>query len=794
VIAPLAFGTKAETLARVAPRLTTAVVPPRVAFTLARWRADRELVLAEAASLGRRVVVRSSARGEDGPHASMAGAFVSVAGVDPTDGQALAAAIDAVAASYTKAGRAALVHDQVLVQKQVEDVAIAGVLFTADMDTLAPYYVFAYDESGATDTVTSGKEGRVGTLVRFKGARTPSREPRFAAVFALGAELEALFASPHLDVELAIDRAGTVHLLQVRRLATAGHVTAPDAAAVGEQLEKIAKKCEKLALPHPDLAGSGTAFGVMPDWNPAEMIGTKPRRLALSLYKELITDAIWAYQRDNYGYRNLRSFPLLVSLMGQPYVDVRVSFNSFVPKALDLRIAAKLVDHYLAELARRPHDHDKVEFNVVYTCAYPGLSERIQELAAHGFRPGEIDRIKFSLLALTNGIIDPARGLYMRDLAKVEELSTRHARTMASDMPLLHKIYWVVEDTKRYGTLPFAGLARAGFVAMQILKGLVALGIFTEADQAAFMQSLETVSRKMAKDALRLAAGELGREEFLATYGHLRPGTYDILSKRYDEDFDAYFSPAALPARLSELAPTSTRPFALTPAQRDALAAALVDEGFEVGPDELLAFLRGAICGREYGKFVFTRSLSDLLVLVEQLGARAGVAREELSHLDIKTLLSFYSELGADDLDQVLTADVARGKRAHAVTRALRLPHLITQPADVYEFALGVAEPNFVTLGRVRAKTVDESELGRLDPTGKVVFVRSADPGYDWLFARNIAGLVTEHGGANSHMAIRAAELGVPSVIGCGEKLYGGLSRATVIEIDCANRVVRKVA
>ncbi len=44
-------------------------------------------------------------------------------------------------------------------------------------------------------------------------------------------------------------------------------------------------------------------FGVMPDWNPAEIIGLRPWPLSLSLYRELVTDAIWAYQRDNYGYR-----------------------------------------------------------------------------------------------------------------------------------------------------------------------------------------------------------------------------------------------------------------------------------------------------------------------------------------------------------------------------------------------------------------------------------------------------------------------------------------------------------
>ena len=31
----------------------------------------------------------------------------------------------------------------------------------------------------------------------------------------------------------------------------------------------------------------------MPDWNPAEIIGIKPKPLALSLYRELITDHIW---------------------------------------------------------------------------------------------------------------------------------------------------------------------------------------------------------------------------------------------------------------------------------------------------------------------------------------------------------------------------------------------------------------------------------------------------------------------------------------------------------------------
>ena len=57
----------------------------------------------------------------------------------------------------------------------------------------------------------------------------------------------------------------------------------------------------------------------------AEIIGIKPKPLALSLYREVITNSIWAYQRDNYGYKNLRSNPLIVEIEGTPFIDVEVA-------------------------------------------------------------------------------------------------------------------------------------------------------------------------------------------------------------------------------------------------------------------------------------------------------------------------------------------------------------------------------------------------------------------------------------------------------------------------------------
>ena len=117
------------------------------------------------------------------------------------------------------------------------------------------------------------------------------------------------------------------------------------------------------------------------------------------------------------------------------------------------------------------------------------------------------------------------------------------------------------------------------------------------------------------------------------------------------------------------------------------------------------------------------------------------------------------------------------------------MPPLIVKPDDVWAFETPEAFPNFVTQLKVTAPVAGHLDRDRLD--GAIVCIPSADPGYDWLFGYSISGLVTEWGGANSHMAIRAGELGIPAVIGAGEVLYARWSHSHMLHIDCpARRVV----
>jgi glutamine kinase len=773
----VAFKTKAESLEVLAPLLRNGRVLPQVRFSVGDWRSDAAGVLAAvtAAPWGSdRVIVRSSARSEDGAASSQAGKYDSVLGV--VGGAAVAQAIDRVIESFVNEGSD---DDQIFVQPMLDRVAMAGVAFSRSPSG-GPYFIINYDDrSGLTDRVTAGRGDNLETFLCLK-SRPDACPPSLAPVIALVSELETLLASDTIDVEFAVGDNGQLYLLQVRPLAVDRWGQAADE-KVDTALADVARKVELLSRPHPFLHGSRAIFGVMPDWNPAEIIGVRPYPLSLSLYRELITDAIWAYQRDNYGYQNLRSFPLLVNFHGLPYIDVRVSFNSFIPRDVPDDLAGRLVNYYIERLLSEPQLHDKVEFEIIFSCYTLDLPKRMGRLAEHGFSPEDLAELSGALRRLTNRIIHGETALWRRDREKIDLLARRFPTICNAEIDKISRIYWLIEDCKRYGTLPFAGLARAGFIAVQLLQSFVEVGVLNAEEGATFMASVDTVGSRIGQDF-----AQLPKADFLAHYGHLRPGTYDILSPRYDEAPDLYFD-------WSSARPTASAPprFALSIQQLRRIEQLLKEHELDIDVLSLIEFIKAGIEGREYAKFVFTRSLSDALSLIKQLGENHGLSAEDCAFLNYDAIRTLYSESGS--VREALLESVAHGRERHALTRNLVLPPIIASPDDVFAFHLPPSQPNFITRKSVTAPV---ASVG--DPpesfAGRILFVPSADPGFDWIFTRDISGFVTQFGGANSHMAIRAAELGIPAVIGAGEALYRRWQTARKLCLDCANQKVLVIA
>jgi adenylylsulfate kinase-like enzyme/phosphohistidine swiveling domain-containing protein len=773
------FATKAETLEQLAPLLRTGRILPQVRFSVSEWRSDRAAVLGRIAAErwgSAPVIVRSSAQNEDGAASSQAGRYDSVLGV--LGSAQIAEAVEQVIGSYVAHGTH---DDQVFVQPMVDRVAMAGVAFSRWPGGGAPYYIVNYDDrSGRTDGVTGGRSDHLETFLCVK-SRVDACPAELVPVIALVSELESLLACDAIDVEFAIDREGLIYLLQVRRLGVERQDPASDA-QVHTALADVARKVELLSRPHPFLHGSRAIFGVMPDWNPAEIIGLRPWPLSLSLYRELVTDAIWAYQRDNYGYQNLRSFPLLVSFHGLPYIDVRVSFNSFVPRDVPEGLAGRLVNYYIDRLLAEPQLHDKVEFEIIFSCYTLDLPQRLERLAQNGFSQADIDELSGALRRLTNRIIHGETALWRRDRAKIDMLARRLPVIREAKIDKISRIYWLIEDCKRYGTLPFAGLARAGFIAVQLLRSFVAAGVLSEEEHATFMASVDTVGSRIGHDFAHLT-----KAEFLTRYGHLRPGTYDILSPRYDEAPDLYFDWSGSPSSTAGPQPR----FALSIEQLRRIEELLKQHQLDIDVLSLIEFIKAGIEGREYAKFVFTRSLSDALSLIKEMGEEFGLSVEDCAFLDYDAIRTLYSESGP--VRERLLASVAHGRESHALTRKLALPPVIASADQVFAFHLPPSQPNFITRKCITAPVALVS-----DPpesfAGRILFVPSADPGFDWIFTRGISGFVTQFGGANSHMAIRASELGIPAVIGAGEALYRRWQAAHKLCLDCTNQKVSLIA
>jgi phosphohistidine swiveling domain-containing protein len=780
----ISFGTKAATLSALRDLVKHSTICDCCIFTVAEWHKGADGIVRRIRRQfdAGRIIVRSSALNEDGDVQSMAGAYHSVKDVDGGSEEAVRAAVRAVISSY---GDGHPDGNEILVQPMIADVSMSGVVFSHELNTGAPYYVVNYDdETGLTDTVTSGTTDTSRTLLIHRTHIGELQSPRFRALLRTVREIEALTHLPGVDLEFAVTRDEKIYVFQVRRMAVSQNWNRDVALHIDTSLGEIQRFLESRFQPMPGVLGGTTVFGEMPDWNPAEMIGTVPRPLAQSLYESLITNSVWAEARAELGYRDLSGRPLMASLGGRAYIDVRESLNSFLPAPLPDAIGEKLVDGWLARLKSHPELHDKIEFEVALTAYALDFDERIAPLGA-ALSDSERKVFRSALCELTNDIVNGR--VADRDIheGRLRALDERRGELLAWRSPnKLLIVRELLRDCARYGTRSFAIAARRAFIAEALLRSIGSRGLLPPEAITAFRASVPTVLSEFLHRMHACQRGEASWQAFMETYGHLRPGTYDILASRYDEHEELRDMPLAR----SESAAQPSGRFALSPAQRRALDAALSQAGFDFDAQAMLRFMSQAIADREYAKLVFTRNISEALNLIAAWGIDNGLSRDELSYVPIAQILESLTRSFHDPLEAPYRAIAGAGRRAYELSRALRLPYLISSLSDIFVVPLLKSRANFITGKRVQAQLhyLSDDAFQPSRTAGRVVLIERADPGYDWLFLSPIAGLVTKYGGSNSHMAIRCAELGVPAAIGCGEQTFEQLQKSNSILLDCA--------
>ena len=782
-LARFVLGTKAETLDRLSVLVHKGKIDPLVYFSHRDWNDSPDEILKKIQNKfpNSSLIVRSSAANEDSWAQSGAGRFTSVTNVPSNSPRHISNAINNVIHSYEIDDR---LNNQIFVQEMLLEIQMSGVIMTRSPQTGSPYYVLNFDSTTSrTDTVTSGTGRALRTLFFNRYEKIPRNiTPNLSKVLEVTKEIEGLVGYDSLDIEFACTKDGIIHILQVRPIAMAPfhHI---DDVEITQKIKEAKNFFHYYQKSKPSLLGEETVFSVMADWNPAEMIGTKPKPLALSLYRYLITDDIWALQRAEYGYRDVRPTNLLVEFLGHPYIDVRTDFNSFIPAKLPEALSEDLVNYYISKLKSNPALHDKVEFEILFTCYCFDIDEKLSNLTNNGFNKKDVLLLKEALFTLTCSGIERIE----KDLTSIKILSSRFEKINFCQLNPLDRAFYLLNEIKRFGTPAFSHLARNAFAATAMLKSLVQVGCLNKDQVNQFLSSIHTISGEMQKQAKKVFEKKLPWNEFVRRFGHLRPGTYDITSPRYDHRPEEFLRPMVEPNLSSK---THSKPF--DKVSEEKIIKKMREHNFSFSFSKFINFLTQSIKGREYAKFIFTKNLSEALESITAYGKKLGLSTKDLSFINLSDLFALRGK--GDQQSSAILNDLSQsGKKDYSLTQSVFLPEVILTDNDFSYFEVAKAKPNFITQGKVQGPVVFLEGKYEKDLDGKIILIENADPGYDWLFSRKITGFITKFGGVNSHMAVRATEFQLPAAIGVGELIFEEIHSAKLLEIDCASQQIRIV-
>jgi glutamine kinase len=770
------LSNKADTLINLKKNKIKFLIPRTKVYTVPNWKRNKEKIATEIGKyFKKKIIIRSSSYNEDSEFASSAGKYLTIPNIKPRNKKDLKNGINKVINSYRKNS---LSRSKILIQEQIIKVSMSGVIFTHELETGAPYYVINYDDkTKKTNTVTSGADKESNKkLIVYREGLDSLRSKRFVKLINATIDLEKKVNNKFLDIEFAIDQKLNIYLLQVRRIVkTKNNIFLKDNSKICSLIKKTRTSLNNI------YKKNFTVLGQMPDWNPAEIIGKNPDYLAVSLYKKIITDKNWLIARSQMGYKNFKSPPLMQILAGKPYIDTSLSFKSFLPSGLNSSASKKILNHWLQFLKKNPHKHDKIEFDVAITCFTFDINDKIKKLLPKSLSKNDIKQFvnlnKKNFYFYFNKKCKSNISNIQNRINNLK-LEQEKFKIHNSSKKIFFEIKKTMKDCINLGAIPFAQSARHAFIAKSILKSMSSKKIITAGKIKKFESSLETITRYFLEDINNVVKKKISKSFFFKKYGHLRPGTYNLLSKNYKETKQFEF-------KKQKLIKSNSKSIFSGNDLKKIDQVLKSNHMTNITAKDLLNYISFFITFREYSKFIFTKNVNFILELLKTIGRKKNIDENDLIFLKYNEIINYKKN------HKTL---INRRKTEYYYNLKIKLPEVIVDDSgiDVIPYMFNV--PNFITNFRVRAPInfINNKINNKLKNT--IILIVNADPGFDWIFTKNIKGLITQYGGANSHMAIRCAELGIPAAIGCGEKKFEELKSAKFVELDCSLNTVKIIS
>ena len=780
------FTSKSDVLKLLKKQVKLSKIEKILDFTLSDWDKNEKTILTQISKNfpKKKIIIRSSVIGEDSEESSHAGRYESILNVNSNSKNQISTSINSVINSYQQK-KNLNPRNQILIQTQTLDIITSGVIFTRTSDLGSPYYMINYEDSQSTVGVTQGSVNKIIKISRSANGITLPKKWR--SLLSATKEIESILSSDSLDIEFGITKNHTIVIFQVRPITSLQKIKSktPDL-QIKNKINQSMKKFIKMDKAR-KISGKHLIFSDMTDWNPAEIIGNNPNELDYSLYNFLIMKDSWYRGRTILGYQKFYPHSLMVKFGNKPYVDVRVSFNSLIPDSFGPKLTQKLMNFYLEKLAKNPQLHDKTEFEILFTCYDLSLEQRLEELRNFNFSKKEIEKIHNELLLFTQKIINefPKTATNCKEgIKKMTQNRLLHMKKLTKTQSYVSKLQTaeiLLNNCRNFGVIPFSLMARIAFISTAFLNSFVAQGCLSQKSVGKFMNSLETPLSKFQNDMTKFSNKKITKKQFLEKYGHLRPGTYDITVDRYDKK-----NPFLSHIKFHNFKSSSA--YDLNSKRIERL---LKLNNFKISINDFFSFIRNSLIMREELKFEFTRNLSDALELIAEAEKDLGFSRKDIAYLNINTIFSFYKKHPKSKLKSLLRKRIEEKKYQSKINNHLVLPSIIRSKNDFELIQYHSSKPNYITEKTISSEIINLNRRGEVfDLENKIILLEQADPGYDWIFTRNPAALITKYGGVASHMSIRCSEVGLAAAIGCGEIIYETLHNASKVLLDCKNHQI----
>ena len=751
-------------------------IPNFYFFSVLEWNRDKRKIISEIKlKLSRYLCIRSSFIGEDTSKNSLAGKFESYLKIKNNDIE-ITKYVNKLIRQYINFNKKNLEKNQILIQNFVINNICSGVMTNFCISDGSPYYTINYDDiSKSTESVTSGNKDSFRVLYIHKNHHKRVRNNNFKKLIITFKEIEQIYSNMRLDIEFSINKKNEINILQIRPISEKIKWIKFNDREFERNLKLNKEKYDKLKKKFK--SQKDLIFSCMSDWNPAEMIGVQPDYLSYSLYNYFITKKAWFVARKKMNYGFGKPNELMENFLGKPYINLNLSFDSLIPSDVSKNLRNRLVSNWLKEIKKKPFLHDKIEFDLVLNCFYFGIEKKIDK---YKFLSNEeknhlYDKFLNHTRDLINNFENDVKNLNLK-LKNLEDIRSKYQSRKLSQKSVKENLQILSKKLEPLGIIPFAKFARYAFIGKTILISMLKEKIISINTYNEILSNISTISNDYVKDKKKLELNKINLNYFDNLYYHLRPGSYDIKSKRYNSKIKSY----KIGSKIDKILNINEKKKVIEGINRSELSKVkkiLSTKFDQINIDTLFRFIINSMRLRENSKFIFTRTLSDIIELIKKINFNKKISIENIN----------FSRLLKNLNKNINIQDLQNNNFSSLNNRASKLSYLIQSNNDFFVSSILMTRPNFISEKKVKSNilNIDQKKDSLIDLNNKIILIENADPGYDWIFSYKIRGLITKYGGVNSHMSIRCEEKQLPAIIGVGDELFESLKKEKNLEIDC---------